>query len=172
MTSSAPSSASSASCPAYRTGAKPSRSPLARIPPASLTATTLVPNSGVAYSDTSWPCWAKSNADATPPLPAPRTATRIPNLPEVSRSAYEDELRRRVRQRRRRVVEVHHGAGDERRVQPPGLYQREHLGDDRARVHAARMERAPARVHLQQRQRRLGLKVDRDARAEPVGRGR
>src|SRR4051812_32695868 len=38
------------------------------------------PNSGGANSDTSWPCWAKSNADATPPLPAPSTATRIPVL--------------------------------------------------------------------------------------------
>src|SRR3954454_23962364 len=36
------------------------------------------PNSGGAYNDASWPCWAKSNADATPPLPAPSTATRIP----------------------------------------------------------------------------------------------
>src|SRR3954465_8624556 len=70
--------ASPTSCPEYRTGAKPCRAPLAVIPPARSTATTLSPYSGVAYSDTSWPCWAKSNADATPPLPAPSTATRIP----------------------------------------------------------------------------------------------
>src|SRR3954447_15051781 len=44
-------------------------------------ATALSPNSGGAKSDTSWPCWAKSNADATPPLPAPSTATRIPRPP-------------------------------------------------------------------------------------------
>ena len=47
------------------------------MPPAASTATTFEPNSGVAYSDTSWPCCAKSNADASPPLPAPRIATRI-----------------------------------------------------------------------------------------------
>ena len=45
--------ASPASCPEYRTAAKPSRSPLAVMPPALSTATTFVPNSGVAYSDTS-----------------------------------------------------------------------------------------------------------------------
>src|SRR3954447_13747199 len=54
------------------------------MPPASATATTFSPNSAVAYSATSWPCWAKSNADATPPLPAPSTATRIPDLLDVN----------------------------------------------------------------------------------------
>src|SRR3954454_19754389 len=47
------------------------------MPPASPTATTFVSYSGAEYSATTWPCWAKSNAAATPPLPAPRTVTRI-----------------------------------------------------------------------------------------------
>ena len=52
-TSSAPASASPASCPAYRTGAKPWRSPVALIPPFSATATTFVPNAACANSETS-----------------------------------------------------------------------------------------------------------------------
>src|SRR5215211_2311360 len=83
-TSSAPAMASAASWPAYRTGANPSSSPLDVIPPALLTATTFSPNSGAANSATSWPCCAKSNADATPPLPAPSTATRIPDPLDVN----------------------------------------------------------------------------------------
>jgi hypothetical protein len=38
----------------------------------------------MAYSDTSWPCWAKSNADARPPFPAPRTATRTRDLLDLT----------------------------------------------------------------------------------------
>src|SRR3954447_1951868 len=58
-------------------GAEPPRAPLAGIPPASSTPARFASNSGRLKSDTWWPCWAKSNADASPPLPAPSTATRI-----------------------------------------------------------------------------------------------
>ena len=37
----------------------------------------LSPYCAGAYSDTLCPCWAKSNAEATPPFPAPSTATRM-----------------------------------------------------------------------------------------------
>ena len=50
-TSSAPSIASAMSLPAYRIGAKPSRSPFAVMPPAASIAARCEPNSGGAYSD-------------------------------------------------------------------------------------------------------------------------
>src|SRR3954451_8656289 len=76
-------------------GANPSRSPLAVIPPASSTAARFASNSGWLKSDTWWPCWAKSNADASPPLPAPSTATRITARAYPSRRAHRVEQQRR-----------------------------------------------------------------------------